>query len=151
MCLAQAPESGSSGSEHFHDWLEPPDTLGGVFATFPEVKNWCRNHLWIPSDGRVPLVFDIVHIDKSRDPDISTAGTIYAGLQDLSNELAKNGGRLLIVDNDCCFNSRLFGNLEGRWPAKMSTECLPSREIQLKVPLIDSRRKYARRQWRRFM
>lgn len=149
--LAQAPVATSSSSKHCYDWLEPPDTEGGVFATFPEVKTWCQKNLWIPSDGRIRLVFDIPSIDTSKPPKRAAAATIYSSLQDVSNKLVKNQGRLLIVDNDC-YGSRLFGNLtrtndQRHWSTKITNSSI--RElIPLKVPMIDSRQSY---QWRRLM
>jgi len=154
--LAQTPPTTSSTSKGYYDWLEPPDTPGGVFATLPEVKTWCRDHLWIPSDGRIELVFDIPSIDTSRYP--KTAKTIYSGLQDVSNELVKNGGRLLIVDNDCHGSNRLFGHLPWRGDKNqfsMATAYLTdsgSRSlIPPKVPMIDSRQSSPPSQWRRLM
>jgi len=156
--LTQTPPTTSSTSKEYYSWLEPPDTPGGVFATFPEVKTWYRNHLWIPSDGRIELVFDIPSIDTSRYP--KTAKTIYSALQDVSNELIKNGGRLLIVDNDCHGSNRLFGHLPWRGDKnqssiEMSKSYLndsgsPSL-IPLKVPMIDSRQSSPPSQWRRLM
>lgn len=111
-----------------YDWLEPPDSQYGVFKTHPQVKTWCRDHLWIPDDGRVNLVFDIESIDLYGHPE--TAKTICADVQEVSNELVKNDGRLLIIDNDCHGNNQLFGNLEldtdddpeHTWTTKLSTE-----------------------------
>jgi hypothetical protein len=163
--LAKTPVATSSSSKHYYDWLEPPDTPGSVFATFPKVKTWCRKHLWIPSDGRIRLVFDIPTIDTSRHP--KTAKNIYSGLQDVSNGLVKNGGRLLIVDNDCYGSNRKFGNLtwigsirrrrlgKNPWSTKLSAEICPGSEsgavIPLKVPMIDSRKSSPPHQWRRLM
>jgi hypothetical protein len=72
----------------------------------------------------------------------------------VSNELVKNGGRLLIVDNDCQGHNRLFGNLtrSGRyksgdkilWSTKLSTAYhrdsgMADDRNRLEVPMIDLR------------
>jgi hypothetical protein len=78
----------------------------------------------------------------------------------VSNELVKNGGRFLIIDNDCYGSNRLFGNVTSREEtslrsAKMSTayrsDSGSGEPIPLKVPMIDSRQSPPPHQWRRLM
>ena len=110
------------------------------------------------------LIFDIRSIDKSGDPE--TAMTICADVQEVSNELVKNDGRLLIIDNDCHGSNKLFGNLDSlddddpgyNWATKLSTKYCLDRDnfifadipdknlIQMEVPKIDTGHR-----WRRLM
>ena len=152
-----------SSSRSRYDWLEPPESPSGVFATHPQVKTWCRDHLWISNDHSVSLIFDIQSIDASGDPE--TAMTICADVQEVSEELVKNAGRLLIIGNDCHGSNRLFGNVkirgsgeaEGIWPTRLSIAYNPNsdsftsigpipKDIRWDIPATDTKHL-----WRRLM
>jgi hypothetical protein len=171
--LSQNAVPGSSSSV-LYNWLEPPDVSGGFFANNPEVKTWFQEHIWIPYDGRVKLVFDIPSVDACRRRD--TVKKICSGLREVSDELVRNRGRLLIIDNDCHGNNMLFGNLtpadwlNTKWAVELSTEYLSDDQylsgdqylsddqdsssrvhIQMNVPMIDLQERSPQHQWRRLM
>jgi hypothetical protein len=163
IVVAEHPAATSSSSAHCYNWLEPPDYGDGVFATHPQVKTWFQEHLWIPDDGRINLAFEIQSIDSSGD--LKAARKICTDLQEVCEELVKNRGRLLIVDNDCHGSNRLFGNLtpieneeDCLWSTELSTQYRSDTDSEMSrlpiptdVATIDIRQPQLQRQWRRLM
>lgn len=82
----------------------------------------------MPYDARVHLAFDTKSIDGSGS--LETAKAICSNLQKMSEDLVRNRGRLLIIDNNCHGINQLFGNLtvvddsgaQGLWTTELCSK-----------------------------
>jgi hypothetical protein len=82
---------------------------GGLLVHYPEWQKWFRSKFWIPADRRLPLAFDVDHLNQCAT--ICQAVSKYKALHDFNERLCSYNGRLLIIDNDTLGENRVCGNL----------------------------------------
>jgi hypothetical protein len=85
---------------------------GGLLVHYPEWQSWFRSKFWIPADRRLPLVFDVDHLNQCET--LNQAVSKYKAFHDFNERLCNNAGRLLIIDNNTLGENRLCGNLVER-------------------------------------
>jgi hypothetical protein len=81
----------------------------GILAHYPDWRQWFQTRFWIPADRRLPLAFDVDHLNQCAS--ISEALSKYKALHDFNQNLCSYNGRLLIFDNDTLGQNRVCGNL----------------------------------------
>ena len=105
-----------------------------LFGRHPEARKWFEENMWIPDDGRIPLIFDIESIMSCRD--IKQARDICQRLHNFNQILIENRGRMFILDSNAGSgdkerdSSLLFGNFDSPDPASPFRQRATSTEMK---------------------